>query len=70
MAIDIEKVIKDIVDKNYPSDPFIFRISDYSHSPGESHDDEQNFEEVGDGTGREYFMWGYSEWGGDDIVAE
>jgi hypothetical protein len=72
MAYNIENVIKKIVEKNFPSmgDPISYvKPSHYSElnlvaadNPG------TDIQAVGDG--RKYFLVGFSNWEGDDIVAE
>ncbi len=68
--IDITKIVRDIVDKNYPSDPFLHTVSNFSDAPGEYDESYENTRDVNDGSGRKLFMWGHSKWSDDDIIAE
>jgi hypothetical protein len=70
MPINVEKIVRDIVDKSYPSDPLLFRASNYSNTPADYQEGREQIRNVGDGSGRKYFMWGHSDWSSDDVIAE
>jgi len=70
MAIDIEKIVRNIVDKNYPSNPILLGQTNFVQIPVEINDLNSDITELDDGSGREYFLWGYSQWSGDDVISE
>lgn len=68
----IERIIKNVVEKNYPVLEYNFLVNETMNSVLAVEAKEENTDKraVGDGSGRQYFMWGISKWGDGDIIAE
>jgi hypothetical protein len=70
MAINIEKIIRNIVEKNYPSNPILKSENDWVKVPLDYEDGNFDITLVDDGSDREYFVWGFSQWSSEDVIAE
>ena len=70
MKIDIDKIIRNLVNKNFPSDPYLFRVSGLSDIAVDYQEENESVRDINDGSGRKSFMWGQSKWGSDDVIAE